>query len=270
MIFRSTACVQHLCKECHTSATTDMRVSLYSWCTFTFDGDTLEQSYFPSFWSKNKNDAVVLTSWRVLQSNQSWPIKGKSSREMRTLNCTCVNTRSFNITEIVLICLVSFATPALPYLAGIKSKLLNLCPHRNVFQHRHSAQTHLQHYFIDSSSIRLKVERLVVMIAEISEFKYCMTCKGKTCFIRPKWYNKLVQQPFWADCRIGAGDETIWMSPRMSVWFGLLVHLSLISLTPKKLKCINNPVSYLNWPDQYARSLTDFWDKELSVPLIFE
>lgn len=107
MIFRSTACVQHLCKECHTSATTDMRVSLYSWCTFTFDGDTLEQSYFPSFWSKNKNDAVVLTSWRVLQSNQSWPTKGKSSREMRTLNCTCVNTRSFNITEIVLICLVS-------------------------------------------------------------------------------------------------------------------------------------------------------------------
>lgn len=34
---------------------------------------------------------------------------------------------------------------------------------------------HLQHYFIDSSSIRLKVERLVVMVAEISELKYCMT-----------------------------------------------------------------------------------------------
>lgn len=46
-----------------------------------------------------------------------------------------------------------------------------------------TTRTHLKHYFVDSSSIRFEVERLVVMVTKISELKYCMTCntERKTC-----------------------------------------------------------------------------------------
>lgn len=121
MIFRSTACVQHLCKVSDISNYRHASLfvlMLYIHIWWWHIGTELLSIILMK--SKNKNDAIVLTSWRALQSNQSWPTKGKSSREIRTLNCTCVNTRAFNIAEIVLICLVSFATPVLPYLAGIR------------------------------------------------------------------------------------------------------------------------------------------------------
>lgn len=41
--------------------------------------------------------------------------------------------------------------------------------------HGRSSGTHLQHDFIDSSGVRLKVERFVVMVAQISQLKYGMT-----------------------------------------------------------------------------------------------
>lgn len=50
------------------------------------------------------------------------------------------------------------------FVSGLKCKSLNLW-------------THLQHYFIDSSSIGLKKERLIVMVAQISELKDCVTYK---------------------------------------------------------------------------------------------
>lgn len=51
-------------------------------------------------------------------------------------------------------------------------------PSLSVFKtHKHTTQTYLKHNFIDCRSIRLKVERFVVMIAKISKFKYGITCK---------------------------------------------------------------------------------------------
>lgn len=38
-----------------------------------------------------------------------------------------------------------------------------------------SSRTHLQHYFIDCGSIRLKVQRFVVVVAQISQLKYGVT-----------------------------------------------------------------------------------------------
>lgn len=49
-----------------------------------------------------------------------------------------------------------------------------------------SSRTHLQHYFVDSSSVRLKVQRLVVVVAQIHQLKYGVayeteaTCEGGT------------------------------------------------------------------------------------------
>lgn len=51
--------------------------------------------------------------------------------------------------------------------------------------HKYTTQTYLKHNFIDCRSIRLKVERFVVMIAKICKFKYGITWKKqrKTMFI---------------------------------------------------------------------------------------